>query len=155
MQHFNTEQVIEKLVPVKYPFGSSLSTDKMCFYRIDKLSYDEDYPRREAFENVLYSLDNDAFNFIYMLTGTKQGVELCVGVVENHKENKPVLGQQLSAVNYGQIVASALEGNFSGSTPTKLDEESLEKKILQSGNKYGNAGIIMGIPSINETENDK
>lgn len=155
VQEYGSNPVIEKIAPIEFSFGTSLNTDRMCFYRIDKLSYDEDYPRREAFENVLYSLDNDAFNFVYMLTGTKQGVELCVGVVENHKENQTILGQHLSAVNYGQTVVSALEGNFSGSVLTRLGEEELQKKVLLSGTKYGNAGIIMGIPSINESGNGK
>ena len=155
IQEIQSENSSNKVFNNNFQSKNVLNTNDICFFRVDTLTYDEEYPRREAFENVLFSLDNDAFNFVYVLTGTKLGVELCVGVVKNHKENSPdlVMGHSLSAVNYGQIIESVFEGNFSGSTLTRLNAEELDEKVLKSATKYKNAGIITGIPSINESVN--
>ena len=104
IQMINEERIVSNLIEPEYPPRYTLRNNQICFYRVNQLSYDEDYPHREAFENVLYSLDNEAFNFVYVLTGTKNGIELCIGVVENNNENESLLGKKLSAVNYGDIV---------------------------------------------------
>lgn len=91
------------------------------------------------------SMDNQAFNFVYILTGTEEGIELCIGVVQNRNDNVPVLGKKLSAVNYGEIVANVFEGNFSGSKLEKLNSMELDKLIGTGIQKYQNAGVIIGI----------
>ena len=121
------------------------------FFHVKQLAYDEEYPHREAFENVLRSLDNQAFNFVYILSGTRNGIELFVGVVENGRENKHNLdGTRLSAADYGNIVKSVFEGNFNGSEMTVVTGNKLDDLYEPSPKKYRNGGIIMGIPSVNE-----
>ena len=87
MQLVNKNTVVDKLVETELTKKGKLRANEMCFYRVKQLSFDEDYPHREAFENVLLSMDNDAFNFVYVLTGTEEGIELCLGVVQNQNEN--------------------------------------------------------------------
>ena len=67
-----------------------LAVNEYSFYQISQLSYDEDYPHREAFENVLLTLDNTGFNFVYILDGDENGIELYIGVVRNNNENKTI-----------------------------------------------------------------
>lgn len=148
----NSGKIIDTVAEFPFPYKGELRNNEVCFYRIKQLSFDEDYPRREAFENVLLSMDNQAFNFVYILTGTEEGIELCIGVVQNRNDNVPVLGKKLSAVNYGEIVANVFEGNFSGSKLEKLNSMELDKLIGTGIQKYQNAGVIIGIPSINEKE---
>lgn len=77
VQKMDLDDSFERIADIGYPEEDGLSTNgDMCFYKIEKLSYDEKYPRREAFENVLDSLDNEAFNFVYILTGSNTGIEL-------------------------------------------------------------------------------
>ncbi len=152
LQVFKTDKIIQKIEDMDYPNRGTLKNNEMSFYIIDQLSFDEDYPRREAFENVLLSLDNEAFNFVYMLTGNEKGIELCIGVVKNRNENKVVLDKKLSAANYGEIVANVFEGNFNGSKLTKLTGKELTDTIITSPQKYKNAGVIMGIPSVSEKQ---
>ena len=153
IQAISTQAVISDMVTLDYPKEGKFRGNDICFYRISQLSFDEDYPRREAFESVLMALDNEAFNFIYVLTGTGQGVDLCIGVVKNQNDNRPVLGKQLSAANYGEIISNVFEGNFSGSRLEKLRESELESLIgPMVKEKYKNAGMIVGIPSVAETE---
>ena len=103
IQDIHTENIVSNLVPGNFPRGGELRNNEMCFYRINQLSFDEDYPHREAFENVLLALDNDAFNFVYLLTGTEEGIEICLGVVKNENENVPVLGKKLSEIGRAHV----------------------------------------------------
>lgn len=136
-----------------FPPNGELRNNEMCFYKVTQLVFDEDYPHREAFENVLSSMDNESFNFVYVLTGTMQGVELCIGVVRNQNEQIPVLGKKLSAVDYGDIIANVFAGNFSGSSLEKLKKkQDLDELIGEGTRKYENAGVILGIPAVNEKD---
>ncbi len=155
MQTINMSGVVDNITKNHFSKAGELKNNEMCFYRIKQLSFDEDYPHREAFENVLLSLDNEAFNFIYILTGTEEGIDLDIGVVANQNENLPVLGKKLSAINYGEIVANVFEGNFSGSKLEKLTGDKLREITITSSQKYKNAGVIIGIPSINEKQSSK
>lgn len=153
LQTANMNRIVDKVVKLPFPVNGELRNNEMCFYRVSQLSYDEDYPHREAFENVLLSLDNEAYNFVYVLTGTETGIELHIGVVENQNENVSILGKKLSAVNYGEIVASVFEGNFSGSKLEKVKARELGKLVGSDVGNYKNAGVLFGIPSINGKEN--
>ena len=153
IQTVNANMVIKSVVALDFPVNGELRNNEMCFYKVKQLAFDEEYPRREAFENVLLSMNNQAFNFVYILTGTKEGIELCIGVVQNQNENQPVLGKKLSAVNYGEIVANVFEGNFNGSILEKMNASELDKLVGSGLQNYKNAGAIIGIPSVNEKEN--
>lgn len=156
LQSMNDSIVVDQVIELPFPKQRELKTNEVCFYRVNQLAFDEDYPRREAFENVLLSMENEAFNFVYVLTGTEEGIELCIGVVQNQNENLPVLGKKLSAVNYGEIISSVFEGNFNGSNLKKLKGIELDNLIGTGSEIYKNAGVITGIPSLNEnTENSE
>lgn len=152
VQRMGMDQKIGEIADIGYPEDDGLSVNNdMCFYRIVKLTYDEEYPRREAFENVLNALDNEAYNFVYILSGNSHGVELCIGVVKNHRWNR----KNLSPVNYGKIIEKTFEGNFNGSLLDRMEAEELEETIIRQMRSYENAGIISGIPSINESDGGK
>lgn len=149
IQTMDRDDFSERIADIGYPQERGLSTSgDMCFYRVKKLAYDADYPRREAFQNVLDALDNEAFNFVYVLSGNSQGVTLHIGVVKNHRKNT----KTLSTVNYGGIIENAFEGNFSGSALERLDVDALQETMINQAKVYKSAGIISGIPSINRKE---
>ncbi len=153
IQTADANMVIKSVAALDFPAKGELRNNEMCFYKVKQLAFDEDYPRREAFENVLLSMNNQAFNFVYVLIGTKEGVELYVGVVQNQNENQPILGKKLSAVNYGEIVANVFEGNFNGSIIEKMNASELDKLAGSGLQTYKNAGVVIGIPSVNKKEN--
>ena len=121
---------------------------EVCLFHISKLSFDKDFPRREAFENVLNTINNESFNFVYTLSGDALGVDLNIGVVKNHKKN----ASTLSTANYGDIVESSFKGNFSGSAIKRMNVDELNKFVVNDSRKFRNGGVIFGIPSINENE---
>lgn len=119
--------------------------DDVYFYKIKKLSYDEDCPQRESFENVLLMLDDIHYNFVYILSGDGSSVELYIGVVNNSTSNYD------KACDYGQMIQNAMEGNFSGSNLERVSDEKLVKLFEK---EYRCAGSVVGIPSLNETSSD-
>lgn len=152
LQTADSDMQIPTIAGSEFPANGELRNNQMCFYRIHQLTFDEDYPHREAFENVLSSMDNKSFNFVYVLTGTEQGIELCIGVVQNQNENMPVLGKRLSAIDYGKIIENVFSGNFGGSNLEKLKGHELDKLVGNGIRDYENAGVILGIPAINERD---
>lgn len=134
----------------KFLRGGKLESRDVCFYKITRLSFDEDYPHREAFENVLLTLDNPAFNLVYILSGDEFGIELYIGVVKNKNSSE----SRLNASNYGEIIEKSFAGNFGGSIVEKVKGLDLEENILSADRKYKNGGIIVGVPSENEKQSD-
>ena len=134
--------------------SEDLKLNEICFFKINRLTFDEEYPHREAFENVLQAMDNDAFNFVYILDGDENGIHLYIGVVKNQNENKPFLGKLMNAANYGKNIVGSFEGNFGGSLLEKLTGKNLTDTVFDSVKKFKNAGVILGIPSVNKKDND-
>ena len=64
------DATIHSVAKFDFPINGVLRNNEKCFYKVKQLAFDEDFPRREAFENVLLSMNNEAFNFVYILTGT-------------------------------------------------------------------------------------
>ena len=139
-----------KALKKAFPESGKLENNQKCFYKIMKLSYDEEYPRREAFENVLLSMDDPAFNFVYILSGNKNGIELCIGVVKNgnFSDNK------LSAADYGKILCNSFEGNFNGSELVQIRADALNNLLHEQPKKYTSAGFITGIPTMNGADGE-
>ncbi|MCQ2419039.1 MAG: DUF87 domain-containing protein [Clostridia bacterium] len=178
-QHNDQEKVLKLLrntkdysfeskteVPLKKPWmllDSKLRSSDVCFYQVKQLCYEEDYPHREAFENVLSALDNEDYNFVYLLTGTEKGITLHIGVVKNHaysfseafrwgtKQNTEENG--ISANDYGATLASLFEGNFFGSRLECLKADELRDTVF-SVEKYTSGGVLVGVPAQNQSHSD-
>lgn len=142
------------------PNAIDIASDKTCFFQVKQLEFEEEYPCREAFANVIGSLNDPGFNFVYVLTGSKFqkkeqgspvscGVTLHVGVVRNKNESN----NNLSAVNYGEMIERAFQGNFNGSKKERLLNGKLEG-FLKEQESFKSAGVIMGIPAISKNEKD-
>ena len=125
---------------------SQLSNTDVSFYKVNMLSFDEEYPRREAFRNALLEIDDPAYNFVYILEGNRNGIELYLGVVKNSN----LKSKNMETLNYGANLKSAFEGNFYGSSLTKVRGKDLEKLIGNCCEKYPSAGIVVGVPSADE-----
>lgn len=152
LQVSNQETEISSLYNNSFPENNILRTDDECFYKIKKLAYDKDYPHREAFENVLLSLGNSAFNFVYVLDGFGDSIELYLGIVKNTSKTST-----LDATDYGANLKKIFQGNFNGSElePLMIDKlTTFSRENIVSLNNI-TAGIITGIPSVNELENGK
>ena len=149
---FKGDSIIKEPYDIGFPSDGGLRSNQYCFYKVVKVSYDEEYPRREAFENVLLSMDNEAFNFVYILNGSQHGIDLYIGAVQNANENSSVLGSKMSAVRYGENISEAFKGNFNGSELEELKGDKLKAEIIDIPSLYKHAGFITGVPSIDEND---
>lgn len=151
-----TYSVVSDITLPEFIENGRLEGKDVFFYRVNRLSFDEDYPRREAFENVLLSLDSTAFNFVYVLSGSADGVELYFGIVKNAVDFEASDGKRLTARDYGAMLGGAFTGNFGGSEVTRIRGDILNREILSAAADYENAGMIVGVPSENsQNENGK
>ncbi|MEB9458424.1 ATP-binding protein [Bacillus anthracis] len=124
----------------------TIDLTECCFFKLVSLTYDKKVPYREAFENVISTLENEAFNFVYLLSGDASGVTIYIGIANNYKSKNE---SNLSAVKYGRKVEAAFLGNFQGSELQKLDRDEIEEQIFKPLQDVNRASIVTGIPSIN------
>ncbi|MGN0604106.1 MAG: ATP-binding protein [Oscillospiraceae bacterium] len=125
-----------------------VTLDDMSFFKVTSLTFDKDYPQREAFENVIASVTNPAFNLVYILSGTKTGVELYLGAVRNG-----ICDTQIHASEYSNHIKKTFLGNFSGSiAENNLDKDGIQSCILDVNRRLKRSGVILGIPSYNASK---
>lgn len=144
-----TVSLTEPSYPTAADGSHRLEKKDAAFFKVKTLSFDDDYPRREAFENVLFAIDNPDMNFVYILEGGDKGIDLYLGVVKNNSRKNT-----LYPSDYSQNLKSAFEGNFNGSELTSIVGDSLDKLLKISPKTYKRAGFLVGIPSVNEDSND-
>tara|TARA_B110000211_G_scaffold130937_1_gene150389 strand:- start:2670 stop:5648 length:2979 start_codon:yes stop_codon:yes gene_type:complete len=131
--------------------NETLSDYEFSLYHIKELTFDDDSPRKEAFENVLNSLNVEGIMFIYLLVGNKEGISFYFGIAKDKQYEKDLA---LDVDDIGRIILKpAIEGNFRGSVV-----EALEKKqrmaVKNALTNYKNVGKLVGVPSVNE-ENEE
>ncbi|MBB1365417.1 ATP-binding protein [Pseudoalteromonas sp. SR44-5] len=124
-----------------------LSNYEFSLYHIKELTFDDDSPRKEAFENVLNSLSIEGIIFVYLLIGDKNGISFYFGIAKDKQYNKALA---LDVDDIGQaILKPALEGNFRGSVVEKLDKKQ-RMAVKEALTNFKNVGKLEGVPSVNE-----
>ena len=160
LQEYDYEQLPETVFDKQSQNESCLDVTHACFFKIEQLAFDSEYPRREAFENVVASLNDPNFNLVYILSGTNTGIDLYLGVVKNSNDEKTVYGESIQAKDYGKILKNVFEGNFNGSKLSPV-RSSLVPEILKGAELYRqedneiNAGMLLGIPTSNKKNSGK
>ncbi len=120
-----------------------------CFYRIDKLAYDSECKNREIFHAAFNTLRTKEFNLIFIIDGKPNGVHFYIGCARNSNyTGKP---GNLFASDYAENISQVLAGHISGSEISSIDLDELSCLMNPSSVKYKNFGILSGIPS----ESDK
>ncbi|MFT5759816.1 MAG: hypothetical protein ACI9LM_004595 [Alteromonadaceae bacterium] len=128
-----------------------LSDYEFSLYHIKELTFDDDSPRKEAFENVLNSLNIEGIMFVYLLIGDKHGISFYFGIAKD-KQYKKALA--LDVDDIGQtILKPAIEGNFRGSVVEKLGKKQ-RMTVKDALKNFKNVGKLEGVPSVNE-ENEE
>lgn len=130
----------EDTTAVKLPESLSTPQQNTQFFRINSLTYEKDFPRLEAFENVVASINKPQCRLAYYLRGSRSGVGMYVGVVED-----PDNAGELTLVDYSDILEKAFKGNFLGSKLTK--EDAICNVFLQNNLQFS---TVLGIPSRNK-----
>ncbi|CAA6814439.1 MAG: Bipolar DNA helicase HerA [uncultured Thiotrichaceae bacterium] len=137
---------IEKNIGSLYSANDILNREFSLFH-IEELTFEEDSPRKEAFENVLGALRIEGVNFVYLLLGNKQGVSFYFGIVKDKHYTKDL---ELDVDDIGKVILkSNIEGNFRGSKITEIvgDDKQTIRDTLDSMQSFAR---VDGVPSVNE-----
>lgn len=138
----------ENLEPID---SGPISIDDFNIYKIMELTFEDESPRKEAFENVISSMRIDAVSLIYIIEGNKKGVSFYFGVSRNLNEEKK---DHPSIFDIGEeILAPSLKGNFRGSEIQEV-ESANKKKLIEKIKKKKYFACLEGVPGINEDRED-
>lgn len=128
-----------------------INLEDVAFYRIDRITFEDKAPRKEALENVLSAMRIKGVNFLYLIKGDKKGVSFYYGISRDliQKIDLSYSIDELGAL----ILKPGLESNFRGSKITKLNS-SEEQQIINTLANMNCIGTLEGVPGINE-DNEK
>lgn len=147
----NLERENSKPVQLPQEIELDIEGSNCRLMRITNLTYEKDFPRLEAFENVVTSINNKQnCRLVYYLHGTEQGVEFYIGVVDKSKTSDSSVIR-----NYRDSLARSFKGNFVGTRFSTSEKDFKEEKeqgrkiqeeLRSSKLKYS---IVLGVPSKN------
>ena len=110
------------------------------FFRITELSTQEQFILRQDLENVIASMNNVHFNWIYYLSGTETGIEIYIGIV--------LLLDQGDVFHQQKLLESQLLGNISGILLEDVSSKNLQDHILSPLKNSQHFGLLTGVPSL-------
>lgn len=99
----------------------------VVFYRIDRITYEDKAPRKEALENVLSAMRVKGVNFIFLIRGNKTGVSFYYGICRDLIQKIP-LSYDMDELGE-MILKPSIESNFRGSKISKQSEKQ-EQDII-------------------------
>ncbi|OOE57129.1 type VI secretion protein [Salinivibrio sp. ML323] len=120
---------------------------EFSLYHIKEVTFDEDSPRKEAFENVLNALTVQGIVFTYLLLGTKDSVYFYFGIAKNKQYQDNIV---LDVDDIGEkILKPSIEGNFRGSVVEKLDKNQ-RSEVKEALEGFPHMYRLQGVPSVHE-----
>ena len=117
-------------------------------FRVSCLTYEKDFPRQEAFENVVASINNVPCRLVYYLRGVDEGVEFYIGVVNTSGKNPYNMG------DYGNMLCRAFKGNFLGSELREVEREESKKLLDGLCSPEARFSALLGVPTRNSERED-
>lgn len=121
------------------------------FYHIKELTFEEDSPRREAFENVISTLRIDGIIFVYLIVGGNNGVSFYAGVTKDMSYRGEL---ELDIDDIGKrVLKPSIEGNFRGSKVLEV-EKGQKAELVSKIDKMKRFAKVSGIPSVYKDKED-
>lgn len=133
-------------------YSGTINIDDYYFCKIDEITFEleEKFPKKEALENFIGTMNIPGINFIYLITGTKEGVNFYYGVSRNLEQK--VKSEILTPKDVSKtILCPALRGNFRGSKVSILNETEKHSLYKTIGN-FKIVSLLQGVPSANEED---
>jgi hypothetical protein len=124
-----------------------LAEHEFSLYHIKEVTFDEELPRKEAFENVLNSLHIDGILFLYLLIGDGESVKFLFGIAKD-KRYKGTLSLDVDDIGES-ILKPSLEGNFRGSVVEKLTKAE-RQQVKDDVACFSKVSKLEGVPSVLE-----
>lgn len=118
-----------------------------ALYHMKEITFEEDAPRKEAFENVISALKIEGVNFLYVISGDNTGVNFYLGIVKDLSKNID-LDIDIDEIRK-EILQPSIIGNFRGSKGSALAPIEREN-VLKRISEMSHFGVLEGVPGINE-----
>ena len=148
-QSLSGNAVIENLPVLELDGDIDISDVK--FYHIKELTFEEDSPRREAFENVISTLRIDGIIFVYLIVGGSNGVSFYAGVAKDMSHKGEL---ELDIDDIGKrVLKPSIEGNFRGSKVLEV-EKGQKAELVSKIDKMKRFAKVSGIPSVYKDKED-
>lgn len=136
---------IQHRKPLEKPYLTAIHD--FSLYHIKEVTFDEELPRKEAFENVLNALNIDGILFLYLLIGDGESVKFLFGVAKDKRYKGKLL---LDVDDIGEsILKPSLEGNFRGSVVEKLTKVE-RQRVKDEVAGFSKVSKLEGVPSVHE-----
>jgi hypothetical protein len=141
----NTQTPITEIAPIDFSVAlasnhrqeiAAFNKLDYRFFQIKEIPEEKSSQYRLAMANVLSGLQKPNQSVVYMLSGTKKGVSLHIGVASTADDISDA----------GNALKYSFEGNFLGA---KLEKVTQVEQLKMSKH----LGFISGVPSFNEDEN--
>jgi len=140
---------IEKGIAL-YKQQQTIRLRDISLYHIEELTFEEDFPRREAFENVISSLRIDGVIFVYLLVGDTNGISFYFGIAKDLNYSKEL---ELDIDDIGKhLLKSNIEGNFRGSKVVEVT--TAKKQLIEKILKMKRFAKLEGVPNIDKDNED-
>ena len=120
----------------------NLSKENCFLFRITSLAYEKDFPRQEAFENVITAFRGESCRLIYYLRGTGKGVEFYLGLTG--------AGVAYKADRFKSI----FKGNFPGSIVKETQDHELKELLTAFNSEDLEIHPLVGVPSRNSDKDN-
>lgn len=148
-QSLSDNVVIENLPILELDGDIDISDVK--FYHIKELTFEEDSPRREAFENVISTLRIDGIIFVYLIVGGSSGVSFYAGVAKDMSYKGEL---ELDIDDIGKrVLKPSIEGNFRGSKVLEVEKRH-KAELVSKIDKMKRFAKVSGIPSVYKDKED-
>lgn len=125
--------------------NQAVNLDDYRFYRLISIMYDEKFPQSEAIENVISTIENEHFSFVYLLKGTPQAVSIYIGVARQQAQSS------ITVEKYANKLEAAFNGYFHGSKIEKLTSQTLQSEVMDAMQRYMQSSVVLGTPSLQKT----
>lgn len=109
---------------------------EMNFFRLKRISFDQDYPHEQALENVFPLYKNEAARMIYYIRSDGREISCYMGVASSKSQGR---GNFLA-----NMLSGALRGNFRGTLLSEESTQSVQSPIL---NPRLHFSVALGVPS--------
>ncbi|WP_052352935.1 ATP-binding protein [Neobacillus dielmonensis] len=136
---------------LKTEFLKEFRPNDFSLYKIVELTFDDQAPRKEAFENVISALQIEGVSFIYLILGNRSGVQFYFGVARdlNYGQKLPITISDIGS----DILKPSLQGNFRGSTISEVTPKD-KQSLMETIHSLKHSALLEGVPGINEENKD-
>lgn len=136
----------KELLKIK-DLNRDLKPSDIVLYKIEKVTYEEEAPQKEALENVLSAVRIPGVNFVYLICGDKNGISFYYGISRDLVQETEIY-DSIQNVG-GSVLKTSMDGNFRGSRLHQMNEnETVE--IIKRLSEMKCFGNIDGVPGISE-----